>query len=86
MRKIYLDSENRCHPADPGSGAAVETPFFDGKCDAFVEGYCCRADGKGVAIYPWQDYHQLEQAQRAYEQARLAELDKLIDALYEEVV
>ena len=86
MRVIYLDSENRCHTADPGGGTAVETDFFDGKCDAFVEGYCCRADETGVAIYPWQDHRQLEQAQRAYEQAQLAQLGKLIDALYEEVV
>lgn len=66
MRTIYIDSENKCHVTNDGTMTAVETDFFDGKCDAFVEGYCC-AVGDGVAIYPWKDSAILEAYQEQYE-------------------
>ena len=37
--KIYLDSEFKCHASDAVGMTAVETDFFDGKYEAFVEGY-----------------------------------------------
>ena len=39
MRTIYIDSEFKCHVSNDGNMSAVETNFFDGKCDAFVEGH-----------------------------------------------
>lgn len=74
MRKIYIDSEYRCHTTDPeGIFKEVETDFFDGKCTEFVEGYCYD-DSKGyVQIYPWKPFHALDVAQQKYEKQRLYE-------------
>ena len=68
MRTIHIDSEHKCHVANDGTMVAVETDFFDGKCDAFVEGYCYE-NGK---IYPWKSYSELDAAQREYEQEQAA--------------
>lgn len=78
MRKIYIDSECKCHVTNDGTMTPVETAFFDGKCDAFVEGYRLvpsgeswrRSDGTvfvGEMITPWKDYFQLAAAQAQYE-------------------
>lgn len=73
MRTIYIDSGYKCHTANDGTMNAVETDFFDGKCNAFIEGYCCD-DSKGYrAFYPWKDYAELDAAQREYERQLLAE-------------
>ena len=82
--KIYLDSDFKCHTSDDGTMTAVETDFFDGKCDAFIEGYrfvpsgesWTRSDGevfKGEMITPWKDYAELDAAQREYEKQLLTE-------------
>lgn len=76
--KIFIDSDFKCHVADDGTMAAVETYFFDGKCDAFIEGYRFVPDGKtwtrsdGVVFYgemvaPWKPYNELAAAQAQYE-------------------
>ena len=39
MKTIYIDSDFKCHITDDGTMRAVETDFFDQKCDAFIEGY-----------------------------------------------
>lgn len=78
MRTIYIDSEFKCHITNDGTMTEIETDFFDGKCDAFVEGYMfipsgesrTRSDGKvfhGEMIAPWKDYAELDAAQREYE-------------------
>ncbi len=79
MKTIYLDREYKCHTADDGTGIPVETDFFDGKWDAFVEGYryvpagkvWVREDGRrfsGPMLAPWRDYSLLAQLQQMYEQ------------------
>ena len=84
MRTIYIDSDFKCHTTNDGTMTAIETEFFDGKCDAFVEGYrfvpfgeiWMRSDGqtfRGEMIAPWKDYNELDSAQREYEQQLLAE-------------
>ena len=89
MRTIYIDSEFKCHIADDGTMTAVETTFFDGKCNAFVEGYrfvpygesWTRSDGAvfhGEMISPWKDYAELDNAQREYEKQLLAEYEKAL--------
>lgn len=85
MRKVYLDSEFKCHVSNDGAMTAVETDFFDGMCDAFIEGYrfvpagetWTRSDGvtfTGEMIAPWKLYRELAAAQTQYEtdQAALA--------------
>ena len=92
MRTIYLDSEFQCHIANDGTMTAVETDFFDGKCDAFVEGYRLvpagavweRADGEvfsGEMIAPWEDFAKLEEAQRQYEQSLIADMKQALEIM-----
>ena len=83
MRTIYLDSDFKCHVADDGTMTAIDTDFFDSKCDTFVEGYrfvpngetWTRSDGavfNGEMIAPWKPYDELDNAQREYEKQLLA--------------
>jgi hypothetical protein len=95
---IYLDSGFRCHLANDGSGRAVETDAFDGRCEAYVEGYrfvpagesWTRADGAvfhGEMVAPAEDYSALAKAQAQYERdeaAHAAELGALIEEIYSE--
>lgn len=85
MRMIYIDAEFKCHTADDGTLTAVETDVFDGKCDAYIEGYrfvpmgerYIRSDGRvfeGEMAAPWVDHAVLAAYQRQYE-ADMAELE-----------
>lgn len=87
MKTIYIDSEFKCHVAADGMMTAVETDFFDSRCDAFIEGYrfvpsgesWTREDGvvfQGKMIAPWKDYAGLDSAQREYERQLLKELQE----------
>ena len=86
MRTIFVDAVYRCHITGDGAETAVETEFFDGKCDAFVEGYCYDTSKGYPQIYPWKPLEELDALQRAYEQALRAEYETLINELYEQVV
>lgn len=70
---IYVDSLYHCHRTNDGTMTAVETDFFIGKCDVFVEGYCYDTSKGYVQIYPWRPYFELEAAQWQYELAQLAD-------------
>jgi hypothetical protein len=70
---IYVDSLNHCHRIDDGTMTAVETGFFIGKCDAWVEGYCYDTSKGYTQIYPWKPDTELDNAQREYERQLLAE-------------
>ena len=70
MRTIYIDSEYKCHTINDGTMTAVETDFFDGKCDTFVKGYCYDDRNGYVTIYPWKPYSELDAAQAQYERDR----------------
>lgn len=84
MRTIYIDSEFKCHTSNDGTMTSVETDFFDGKCETFVEGYRFVPDGEswtrsdgvvftGTMITTWKPYVELDAAQREYERQLLAE-------------
>lgn len=75
MRTIYVDSDFKCHVADDGTMTAVETDFFDGKCDTFVEGYCYDTRNGYVQIYPVKPFGELDAAQREYERKLLEEYE-----------
>lgn len=90
--KIFIDKDFKCHISDDGTMTAVETSFFDRKCDEFVEGYrfvpsgksWTRKDGEvfnGEMIAPWQDYNELDNAQREYESAKLADAENALAIL-----
>lgn len=81
MRTIYIDANHHCYLSDDGTMTAVETEFFDGKCDAFVEGYCYETRGSGSAVYPWQPYSELDAAQRQYEREKLADAENALAIL-----
>lgn len=97
MKKIYIDSDYRCHSSNPdGTFREVETDAFDGKCDSFIEGYrfvpagesWTREDGEvfeGEMIAPAVDYTELDSAQIEHERLLLAEYETLINELYSEV-
>lgn len=92
MKTIYIDSEFKCHITDDGTMTAVETDFFDGKCDTLIEGYrfvpsgesWTREDGEvfeGEMIAPWVDYSELDAAQRAWEMEKLADAENALAIL-----
>lgn len=89
MKTIYIDSDFKCHVTDDGTMTAVETDFFDGKCDTFIEGYrfvpagetWIRSDGvafHGEMITPWKPYDELDNAQREYEKQLLVEYESAL--------
>lgn len=93
MKTIYIDSEHRCHTTNPdGTFREIETSFFDGKCDYFIEGYRFVPDGeswtredgtvfRGEMISPRKDYDELDNAQREYERAILADAENALAIL-----
>ena len=36
---IYIDNDYKCHTSNDGTMREVQTDFFDGKCQIFIEGY-----------------------------------------------
>lgn len=93
--KIYIDSQCKCHVNDKGTMREFDVPFFDGKCQTFIEGYryipadetWTRADGevfRGEMIAPWKNYAELYIAQLEYDladaDAALAILGVNVDA------
>lgn len=83
MKTIYLDSDFKCHISGDDTMTAVETAAFDGKCDAYIEGYrfvpggktWVREDGvefSGEMITPWKPWQELDKAQREYEREQYA--------------
>lgn len=96
MKTIYIDSDFRCHLTDDGTITAVETDFFDGKCDTYIEGYrfvpsgstWIREDGvefTGVMVAPATDWQELDNAQGIYEREQYpvltAENAELLEAM-----
>lgn len=92
MRTVYIDSEFKCHTVNNGTMTAVETDFFDGKCDTYIAGYrfvpsgesWTRSDGvvfPGEMVTPWKPYEELDAAQRKYEQALIADMRMALNTL-----
>ena len=85
MRTIYIDSDYKCHTINDGTMTAVETGFFNEKCDAFIEGHrfvpsgeiWIREDGEvfsGEMISTLKDCDKLDASQEQYERD-MAELE-----------
>lgn len=92
MKTIYIDPEFKCHVSDDGAMQAVETNIFDGKCNAFIDGYrfipagksWTREDGvvfHGEMVSPWMDYSELDAAQREYERQQMADMENALSIL-----
>lgn len=78
MKQIYIDDDFKCHATDLEGTRTVETDFFDGKCNEYIEGYrfvpagkiWTREDGEvfeGEMIAPHTDFNELLIAQMTYE-------------------
>lgn len=89
---IYIDNDYKCHVADDGTMTAVETDAFDGKCDAYIEGYRFvpaghtrrRDDGvefAGEMISPWRPWAELDAAQREYERQQIAQYEAALSEI-----
>lgn len=95
MKTIYIDSDFKCHTANPdGMYTPVEATAFDGKCDAYIEGYrfipsgqtWTRADGvvfTGEMIAPWKPWAELDAVQREYEREQYTALLSKLSEVYE---
>lgn len=94
MKTIYLDPDYKCHLTDDGTMTAVETDFFDGKCDAYIEGYrfvpagesWTREDGtvfRGEMAAPWRPWQELDEAQREYERELLRQYEQALAEIEE---
>ena len=84
MRTVWIDEAFCCHVQEAPGLRPVETAFFDGKCDAFVEGYRYIPRGEsrtgetgtvfgGEMIAPWRPFPELDALQREHERRLLAE-------------
>lgn len=94
--KIYIDSEYKCHIENDGTMTAIETNFFDGKCNDFIEGYRFipygqsweRSDGivfRGQMISPWKKYTHLDSEQRKHEKDLLSKYTESLQVMGVEV-
>lgn len=95
--KVYIDSDFKCHITNAdGALREIETDFFDGKSNEFIEGFrfipsgerWTRSDGvvfEGEMIAPWKDWDKLDSAQRVHEQKILAEYTEYLKILGVEV-
>lgn len=86
---VYFDLEYKCHVSNDGTMTAVDTDAFDGKCDAYIEGYrfvpegeiWVREDGEvfeGCMVAPWVDWATLDAAQREYERQQIAQYESAL--------
>lgn len=75
---VYIDTDFKCYTSPAEGRTPIETDYFDGKCDAYIEGYryvpsgesWTREDGEvftGEMIVPATDWQTLDDAQAAYE-------------------
>lgn len=80
MREIYIGKDRKCHPVDDGTMTPYETEFFDGKCDAFVEGYRIDPVNEGHVCVPWKPTSVLY-AYQAQHEAMLPEIQDMQNAL-----
>jgi hypothetical protein len=90
--KIFVDADFKCHVKNDGTMREVQTDFFDGKCQTYIEGYrfvpegenWIREDGvtfTGQMVAPWKPYEELDQAQREYERAQIADMKAALNLL-----
>ena len=94
MKIIYLDSDFRCHLFLENPYLTIETSYFDGKCQTYIEGYrfvpanytWTRSDGSvfaGEMVSPAVEYSILETAQKQYEEnlTLMSDMQNALDIL-----
>ena len=89
---IYIDSDFKCHVSAAEGRREIETGFFDGKCDEWIESYrfvpegetWTREDGevfKGEMITPWKDLSEAYTAQIAYLERQNAQYEAALSEI-----
>lgn len=87
--KIYIDDDYKCHVSPADGLTAIETDYFDGMCNAAIEGHryipaestWTRTDGEtftGEAYMLFVDWATLDAAQREYEQEQLTQYESAL--------
>ena len=90
--KIYIDADYKCHVENDGTMMEVETDFFSGMIDEYIEGFrfvpaghtWIRDDGIefiGEMIAPHTDYVELMGKQLLYEQAQRRDMQAALELL-----
>ena len=93
MKKVYIDTDYKCHVTDDGTMIAVENEFFNNKCQTFVEGHRYVPNGEqwtrddstvfqGEMITAWKPYDELDAAQREYERQLLTDAENALAILF----
>lgn len=94
MKTIYIDQDYKCHIDNLEGRIAIETNFFDDKCNSFIEGYryvpssstWLREDEEefiGEMVSPWRPVEELQEAQRQYERERYSDMKDKMDIIKE---
>ena len=89
---IYIDSDYKCHVSAAEGRRAIETEFFDGKCDEWIESFrfvpegetWTREDGevfKGEMVTPWKDLSEAYTAQTAYLERQNAQYEAALSEI-----
>lgn len=83
---IYIDSVFKCHVSAAEGRREMETSFFDGKCEEWIESYRYVPAGEtwvesngvmfhGEMVSPWKDLGEAYAAQTAYVTAQNAQYE-----------
>ena len=89
---IYIDSDYKCYTSEADGRRAVETNFFDGKCEEWIESYrfvpegetWTREDGEvfnGEMVTPWKDLSEAYVAQTAYLERQNAQYEAALNEI-----
>lgn len=98
--KIYIDNDFKCHTVNDGTMREIETDYFDGRCDAYIEGFRFVPEGerwiqpngtfiRGEMVAAWRDYAQLALAQSAADRVQAeadAQIMDLLDTIEELII
>lgn len=90
--KIYIDDDYKCYTSSADGLTAIETDYFDGMCNAAIEGHryipagstWTRADGEtfmGEAYMLFVDWATLDAAQREYEQTQNMQYEEALSEI-----
>lgn len=88
---IYIDDDYKCYVSAADGRRAVETDFFNGKCDEWIESYrlvpagetWTREDGEVFTnmTAPWKDLGEAYAAQAAYVTAQNRQYEAALTAI-----
>lgn len=89
---IYIDSDYKCHVSAAEGRREIETGFFNGKCDEWIECYRYVPAGetwvkpngemfRGEMVSPWKDLGEAYAAQAAYATAQNAQYEAALTAI-----